>query len=451
LCFAAALAAVASTASAQNWSGDARRIGMGGVGSSENLATKMIESDEDGYRTIVIPLGLFQILKNTDIFNPDSDEFDLVRSVEYASSPLHYTFDRDGTGSGVELVNDLRNGQLSNDLNRYRGFVPVSQPVAYGLASPSFGVTIPVYRRDKTRHGAYVGAGPYFPFRGALSVDDQLVSILSSGTDVYIANTSMPVTSEVRAEAALAITGGYRGRYELPIGEGDRDGLYVALNYNWLRGFRYEDEDIMLRLDTDSAGLVTLNTSLPSPIVVGRLNSSDGRGFAIDLGAAVVVNRWEFGFGVNGVANRIEWTEVEGTTYTLDNILTGDGDFAEIGPFPVADTTIKQPVEYLGNVGYRADRWRAIAEYGTRVSDDPADEGRFSSESFRGGFEYRFMLLEPRGGVYYSRDRWQPSAGLGLNFGKIGIDSAIYWTDANVQRKRRAAYALSLRIGSRND
>src|SRR5678816_3394808 len=91
----AVLVAPAVPAQAQNWSGDARKIGMGGVGASENLASKSIERD-DHYRTIVIPFGLFQILRDTDIFDPGSDKFDLVRSFEYAASPLHYTFDRDG-------------------------------------------------------------------------------------------------------------------------------------------------------------------------------------------------------------------------------------------------------------------------------------------------------------------------------------------------------------------
>src|SRR5690242_16162358 len=94
----ALLLACAASAGAQNWSGDARKIAMGGVGASENLAAKSIERD-DHYRVIVLPFGLFQILKDTDIFDPGSDKFDLVRSFEYAVSPLHYTVNRDGTGT----------------------------------------------------------------------------------------------------------------------------------------------------------------------------------------------------------------------------------------------------------------------------------------------------------------------------------------------------------------
>jgi hypothetical protein len=444
------LAALASPAVAQNWSGDARRIAMGGAGSGQNLASTMIE-EEGGYRVIVIPLGLFQVTKNLDIFDPGSDEFDLVRSIEYASSPLHFTIDRDGTGSGAQLVNDLRNGTLSRDLNAYRGFVPVSQPVAYGLANPAFGGTIPVYKSDRSKQGVFVGAGPYFPFRGAMTVDQQLVDILSSDTDVYLANAQLPITGDVRGEVALAIIGGYRGRFALPggtISDDSREGIYFAFNYNYLRGFRYEDALIAVRFDTDAQGLVTFNPSLPIPVSVARQSSESGRGFALDFGTAVLVRQWELGFGVNGAGNRIKWKDVEGTSYVLDTLFTG-GDFIESPTVALPDVTIEQPVEYTGNVGYHADNWTAVGQVSKRTSSFAPDEGRFDGTSARAGFEYRFGLLEPRVGTFYSRERWQPSAGIGLNLGKIGIDGAVYTTDANIQRKRRTTVALSLRIGNR--
>ena len=443
------LCASVAPAAAQNWSGDARRIAMGGVGTSENLASKMIE-EEKGYRTVVVPLGLFQVLKDIDIFKPDSDQFDLVRSVEYAASPLHFTIDRDGTGTGALFVNAIRNGELDRNLNVYRGFIPVNQPVVYGLGNPSFGGTIPVYRSGETSHGIYVGAGPYIGFRGGMAIDQQLVDLLASETDVFLPNAAMPITSDLRGEFALAITGGYRGRFGVGGRSGSvRDGVYVALNYNYLRGFLLEDADLALRLDTDNAGLLTVNPGLPPPARVVRQSSDSGRGRAVDFGVATVLNGWEVGFGVNGAANQIRWRDVEGTSYTLSDLFTG-GDFEESVTIGLPDFTTKQPVEYTGDVGYRADRWTAIAQLSERRTDDPADEGRFDGRTFRTGFEYRFGLLEPRVGTYYSRETWHPAFGAGLNFGGFGVDGAIYTTDANVQRKRRTAIAVSLRFGRRN-
>ena len=59
-------------------------------------------------------------------------------------------------------------------------------------------------------------------------------------------------------------------------------------------------------------------------------------------------------------------------------------------------------------------------------------------------------MLEPRAGAYYTRDRWQPAAGVGLNLGPIGLDAAVYTTDTNVERERKPTFALSLRIGRKS-
>jgi hypothetical protein len=213
--------------------------------------------------------------------------------------------------------------------------------------------------------------------------------------------------------------------------------VYVAANYNYLRGFRYEDVNLALRLDTDPVGLLTTNLSLPSPLVVTRDNATSGTGRAIDVGVGVVSNRWETGFGVNGIANRINWTGVERTSYSLANPFLGDSDFVEGLAQPIGDVEVTLPVDYRGNVGYRADRWSAVAEAGKG----------YGGKSFHGGYEYRFNALAVRGGGMYSRQLWNPSAGVGINLGqRVALDVAMYGNAANVERKRRPALAVSLRF-----
>jgi hypothetical protein len=443
------LAGTCAPAFAQNWMTDARRIGMGGVAGGENIASKMIESPEGAHTTIVIPLGLFQVLNDLDIYRPDSGNFDPIRITENIAAPLHYTFNRNGTGTGVEFINDLLDGRLSRDLNAYRGFIPTSQPVAYGLVAPNWGVTVPVYKqKNGSTHSVYAGGGLYLPFRGALEVDDQLKSILSSDSNVYIPNSQFRLTGGVRSALPIAISGGYRGRFKLGKGGSNRDGLYVAFNYNYLQGFVYEDVGMTLRLDTDPQGLLTFNPSVPSnPIEVLRAHSTEGHGMALDFGVVAVVNRIEVGFGINGLANHIKWTDVEVTHYSLPNILTGNGDFVE-STTPGSDVTAKQPIDYVSSAGYHEDRWQVSGEFGVRSSDYAPDEDRLGKTWVHAGFEYRFGLLEPRAGAYYSRDRFSPAAGLGLNFGKFGIDVAAFSNDDNVEHVRHPSIALSLRVGS---
>ena len=426
----------APAAAAQNWSFDARAIGLGAVGGSENLAGKMVAEQRD-YRSIVLPFGLLQVLNDLDRLRPDSDEFDLVRTVEYAAAPLHYMFDRgDDTVTGRDFVVDIGNASLSRDLSDYRGFELENQPIAEGLASPNWGATFRFAGdEDGEFQGIYVGAGPYLSMRTASTIDQAVIDIFASDEPLRRPNDAFILGNATRGQLALAITGGYRARFAA--GTSDRDGIYAAFNYNYLRGLRLESVESSLRLDTDSAGLLTINPLLPSPLVLARTNATSGQGFALDFGISAVVNGWEAGFGVNGIANRIDWHDVDRTTYSLGNLFLGDDELVESGPLPIGDLRVELPVDYRINGGRHDDRWSAVAEYGHG----------FQGDSFRTGVEYRLPAIELRGGAVYTREMWQPTVGLGVNVGpRVGIDFALFGTSANAARERRTGLAVSLRL-----
>ena len=206
------LAATSSPVLAQNWSFDARRIALGGVGTAENVASRMVD-EARGYRAIVLPFGLFQVLPHWNVFDPTGDEFNPVCAVEYASSPLHYTIGRkpcDRSEPGPAFINDIVNARLSRDLNNYRGFHPDSSIVAEGLANPSWGKTFALSRdaNGALVHGIYVGAGPYFSVQSESQIDPALIDILASPTQVYRPNTRFTAGSVTASQMALAITGG---------------------------------------------------------------------------------------------------------------------------------------------------------------------------------------------------------------------------------------------------
>lgn len=50
------------------------------------------------YRTLVLPFGVIQLVQDIERLNPANDEFDPVRTFEYAASPIHYIAKR---GSGT--------------------------------------------------------------------------------------------------------------------------------------------------------------------------------------------------------------------------------------------------------------------------------------------------------------------------------------------------------------
>jgi len=383
------------------------------------------------------------ILRDLDIYKPDSTKFDPVRAVEYAASPLLFIVKRDTSATGQAFVSAIRNATLSRDLNAYRGFVPANDIYGAGLASPSFGRTIKVSKRsDGGFQGVYVGAGPYLSMVSSTHFDQQLTNLLASSTAVVIPNAQMPITNTDQTQFALAVTGGYRAHMPWANGVGsgsNRDGLYLAANYNYLRGFRYEDVNLLIRFDTDRNGLVTFVPTLPPPVAVGRLYSTSGQGFGIDVGVGAVIDEWEFGFSANGIANRIDWDDVTRTTYTLQNLLTG-GDFQESVNVPLGTTRIELPVDYRGNVAFRNDEWGAAAEVGHGLS----------GTTVHAGLERRFTTIELRGGARYNLETWNPTGGVGFNLSpRVAIDVAAFGTSANIERKRKLGIATSLRINAK--
>jgi hypothetical protein len=293
-------------ASAQNWSADARRIALGGFGTSDNPATEMIDAEQP-YHAIVIPLGLIQVFSNLNVFDPSSSQFDPVRAIEYAASPIHYVIGREDSAGELQFINDLRNATLSRNLNAYRGFTPPNSILAEGLVSPNWGGTIKLSRgAGGSFQGVYIGAGPYLSMHTAAAFSTGLTDIWASPTNVAVPGlASFPIIDDTLGQVALAVTGGYRSRYSISgLGGSERDGVYVAVNYNYLHGFRYENEHMGIRLDTDPFGQLFVNPLLPSPVIVTRQYATSGSGFAIDAGVGVVVDHWEVGAGANGLARR---------------------------------------------------------------------------------------------------------------------------------------------------
>lgn len=433
-----AAVACAAPALAQNWSFDARSIALGGVGGGSDGATATPLRDTSDYRAIVIPLGLIQVLRDLDRIRPDSDEFDLGLTVEYAAAPLHYVFGRDAeSASGRDFLVDIRRATLSRDLSDYRGFELSNQPAAEGLTAPNWGRVIRlVGEEDGPSQGIYIGAGPYLSMRTESSIDQKLIDVFASEQPLRFGNDTFALGNTTQGQFAVAITGGWRGRFAA--GDTfDGSGIHAALNYHYLQGLRYERADSSLRLDSDAAGLLTVNPLFPfAPLRVSHTSDTWGRGFAIDAALSVLMNGWQVGGAVNGIANRITWRGAERVLYELGNPFAGR-DFVDRGRNQAGDIRVELPVDYRLHGGYRNETWAGLVEYAHGFQDD----------SFRGGIEYRLGFVDLRGGVRYVREMWQPTGGLGINMGpRVGLDLALFGTSANVARERRTALAVSLRL-----
>jgi hypothetical protein len=427
--------AMAEAARAQSMSGDARTIAMGGTGKSANIAQSMVDPAEP-YAAITLPIGLIPLLGNLDAFDPTSDEFDPAWAVESASNPLHYTFGRKSPSSNdgqQRFIRDLVNGSVSRDLATYSSFHLPTELSGEGLASPAWGKTIKFAKRGSgAYHGIFIGAGPYFSFGTEAAFDERLSDILENGS--HYANSTLIVQDSSAVQLAMSIVVGYRGRLEVPAWSGPRDGLYVAANYRYLRGFKYLEPDMTIRFDTDSQGLLTINPAT-TPFEIVNLEGDEGTGRAIDLGVQIVRDRWEGGVGVNGIANKIDWNDLTLKRFTLTSLITG-GDFVEQTiANPPGPVTVELPIVTSGNVGYDGDGYafKASVVHG------------FNGNSFHGGAEKSFGPLAVRGGARYSRDHWDPTWGVGIGR-RVALDVGFYGTHSNLEDKQQIAMAMSIRI-----
>jgi hypothetical protein len=450
------LVGAVGTASAQNYGTDARKIAMGGQGGdSSNIASGMVDKASP-YTAIVVPFGLFQILKGGfDKFDPNSDDFDPVKAIEDATNPIHYTFGRGTTDTGQEFIHDLTNGNMSQILTNYAGFRIPTSSRAQGVAMPQGGGTIK-FSKNKTTgafQGIYFGAGPYFGFDTNLAVAEPLATILSAGAARSCAPCNVDNVSRVMA--GMAITLGYRGHVALKSSASPRDGVYVAYNYHIIRGFRYLDATSHVQVDTDATGKLITPSVIPSPglAVVTSLQAKKGTGHASDIGVVIVRNFFEVGFGINGIGNRVDWTDFEPTQYALGALFNGSGvdvDFGKVAGYtnPITALQVTVPIVISESLAFQAKGWGfmgALAQKKAGSSSAGVVALGYDEKSFHGGVERKVGPFWLRGGGRYSRDKWDPTYGFGIG-NKIALDFGFYGTHANLEGKRQTTMAVSVRF-----
>src|SRR5262245_34796478 len=185
------LTSTASSASAQDYSFDARRIALGGAGGTPNVASKLVERQRR-YKSVLIPVGLVKVLSDVRVFYPNREDFDFSRAVEFGTSPLHFVLGRSEDITARSLFRDLVQAQLQPDLNEYRGdgFEPPLITTAEGLLDLTWGYTFRPHEGNRSFQHIYVGAGPYMASQAFADFDAEFTKILNSSTDRYVRSAS---------------------------------------------------------------------------------------------------------------------------------------------------------------------------------------------------------------------------------------------------------------------
>ena len=162
---------------------------------------------------------------------------------------------------------------------------------------------------------------------------------------------------------------------------------------------------------------------------------------ALDVGVAFVVNRWDFGVGVGGIANRINWTQIERHHVTLVSFFGGT-EFVHV-KLPVTERGAS--TRAAGHL-YR----RCRISQGKVVSSHGVSRTVYMANQFRAGLEYRLGAVELRGAGRYYDGSWYPSAGAGFNLTRnFGIDAALFGTKTFLERSPHLGLAISFRFDKR--
>ena len=188
--------------------------------------------------------------------------------------------------------------------------------------------------------------------------------------------------------------------------------------------------------------MVSLSPNPPeTPFTLEWQTSSKGCGLALDFGVAFVVNRWDFGAGVSGVANRIKWSDITQHELALVSLFNGT-EFVHVKlPRTNRTTQFELPVTYTGDLSYHRDAWSAYTEYSSGLG----------GTNFRAGLEYRLGAVELRGAGRYSEGSWYPSGGAGFNLTRnFGVDAAFYGTKTFLEPHAHVGLAISFRFDRRS-
>ena len=336
LAFVFCLASV-SSALAQNWSFDARSIALGSVSGKDNLASRMVD-EQRHYKSIVIPLGLFQVLRDFDRFKPESDEFDLVRAIEYSASPLHYQFGRDQeSASGTESVH--RHPERDRQPRPERLSRLQAGETARGRRSgqPVVGRDDPRQRRARAvrSRASIVGAGPYLSMRERWprSIRESSTSLTATTAlrfhEHELSARQRPFRARSRWRSPAATAGALP-----PTGGRIVTASMSRPTTTTSTASATNTPTLLLRLDTDAAGTAD-DQSAPAIAAVDRAHERRLRHAASPSTSGWRPFSAASRSGSGSTASRIGLTgqDVEQTTYLLGNLFLGRTTSSRAGRF----------------------------------------------------------------------------------------------------------------------
>lgn len=413
---------------------DARRTGMAGVSLSRDGALSRYNpayhavpqrAGRSAKFTIPIPLGLFQVLKDSAAFDIHKSYFNPIALADYIlHPPLYYEIKKvPEPTNNVEFT--IGKDSLVVDLGASSQLVPTDRF--------SFGGSSRLMDIGPTIKGFHVGVLLWEDHEVGFQLGDTLLQFLRQKVPAKT-NTSYTGIGDGVAQGGFAPTLAYSGK----VWGDSAKAIYVGAAVHYYLGAAYGS----IR---GNAGITTGDSLFtgPNPVtptVAGRVQyskwgNSFGHGIGSDVGMVYASGPVEVGLGVNDIGATLTWTDTRVDSVHFD---TSANAFASQEIANHVTTKTKLPVTYVAN---------AALDLGTNttVGAEVLNNGRGTTVQL--GVEQRVGPLALRGGVARDqRKRVQIGAGTGLRFGPFSLDVGFLTHSSSLSNSRGITMATSLSI-----
>ncbi len=424
---------------------DARRLGMGGVVTSDggsvrdaNVAFRAVPKGK-GVRAIPLPIGLIQLASDWPTFDTKDSTFNVWKIVNLAMNPpLTLTINGPEAASG-DIAVYVAQDSLQVNLGDVQRVVPKEPMVSGGVYHlPGIG---------KTFGSVFVQVAPLIHMKNSFGLSPELRAALHDAVP-FTNNTRYEMRDAGEAQAAIALQAGLARRVAYAPGplESETDdprrngstALYLGGAPKVLWGLGYGGAE-------GSGGITTGDTlfGTNSPVTIdmtsrtrdAAIGTEGGTGFGIgsDVGAVFYVHNVELGVGLNDLGSQIHWK----TTVRRHVYVDSTNDFVTTIVARDESFTSRIPVTTTLNA---ATRFGATTVAADLVDNDIATTIHLGAEHWLG-------QIALRAGTYRDTNRnWQVTGGAGIRFGSIGLDLALASQSRNIEETRCAELAASISL-----
>jgi hypothetical protein len=427
------LAAAAVPARAQ-LSFDARRTGMAGVSLGRdgslgryNPAYHAVpsQSGRTAKLTIPIPLGLFQVLKDSAALHPGKSYFNAVALADYIlHPPLFYEIKKAPTPTNdVEFT--IGRDLLIADLGASGQLVPTDR-FGFGGASRLMDL-------GPTIKGLHAGVLVWEDHEVGFQLGDTLRGFLRQA-DPAQTNTTYASDGDGTVQAGFAPSLGYAGRVW-----GDTlRGLYLGAALHYYLGLAYgatRGTAGFRTSDTLFAGSNPVTPQVNARVLYSKPGNAFGHGVGGDVGVVYVSGPVEIGFGINDIGSTLRWTDTRVDSIFLNS---AGNTFTDTMLVDHVSSTTRLPVTYVAN---------AVLELGTNTTAGAMVLNNGRGTSVQLGVEQRVGVLALRGGVARDqRKRVQLGWGAGLRLGPFGLDLGFATHSSSLSNARGITMATSISV-----